>query len=76
MEIYFDIISNGHLSIALALYEDHGFTVIFTATDAEGRRILKAPVMDHGKIKIYLTAEDAIRDAVRKLAPMDFRKVK
>ena len=74
MEIYFDIIYSGHISIALALYEDHGFSVIFTATDAEGRRILKAPVMEHGQIKIYLTADEAIRDAVRKLAPSAVRK--
>lgn len=62
------------MSIALALREDRGFSVIFTATDAEGRRILKAPLMDHGQIKIYRTAEEAIKDAVQKLVPQALGK--
>jgi hypothetical protein len=67
MEVFFDIIKRGKLKIQLSVQENHGCSVIFTASDERDRRILKAPILHNGKIKIYPNAQAAISDAMNKL---------
>jgi hypothetical protein len=67
MEIFIDIIKQGNIKIELLARGNEGCSVIFTITDEDDRRILKSAIMDNGKIKIYASAEEAIKDAIMKL---------
>lgn len=69
MEIYLDIIQLEKVKIELSASREEGCSVTFTITDEDDRRILKSSIMDQGKIKIYSTAEEALKDAILKLTP-------
>jgi hypothetical protein len=75
MELFYDIIQCGNLKVQLLVQENNGWTVVFTISDEEDRRILKAPVLENGKVKIYANPEDAISDAMARLnLPVEARK--
>jgi hypothetical protein len=67
MEIFYDIIQCGNLKIQLLVQQNNGWTVVFTISDSDDRRILKAPILENGKVKVYTNAEDAISDAMNRL---------
>lgn len=70
MEVFFDIIRSGNLKIELSIRQHGGCYVIFTVQDETDRRILRAPVMDNGKIKIYATPQEALKDVQNKLTAL------
>jgi hypothetical protein len=74
MNTFLDILRVGNYRIELQSHEQGGFSVIFTALDGEDRRVIKAPVMQDGKIKIYPTAEAAILDAMEKFGSLTVKK--
>ena len=50
--------------------KSHGnqrYSVVFTASDQESSRLIEAPILENGKIKIYGNVEHATFDAVQKL---------
>jgi hypothetical protein len=67
MEIFYDIIQCGNLKIQLLVQQNNGWTVVFTINDEDDRRILKAPILENGKVKIYTNPDDAITDAMNRL---------
>lgn len=69
MEIFLDIIKHGKVKIELFVQGREACSVVFTITDEDDRRILKSSIMDNGSVKVYANAEDAIKDAIMKLAP-------
>ena len=69
MDIYLDIIQCGKVKIELFVQGRESCSVVFTITDEDDRRILKSSIMDNGVVKVYASAEDAIKDAIMKLAP-------
>jgi len=69
MEIYLDIIQLDKVKIELSASREEGCSVTFTITDEDNRRILRSSIMDQGKLKIYSTADEALKDAVLKLTP-------
>jgi hypothetical protein len=75
MELFYDIIQCGNLKVQLLVQENNGWTVVFTISDEQDRRILKAPVLENGKVKIYANPEEAISDAMARLnLPVEAKK--
>ena len=62
MQIYITEIEAGGAKLELSIVEENGCQVVFTARDAEDRRILKAPLLEDGKVKIYSSVEEACAD--------------
>ena len=69
MEIFIDIISVGEIKIELWACGRNRYSVIFSVTDKDDRRILKSSVMDNGKIKTYSSTAEGIADTMKKLMP-------
>ena len=65
-----DIIQAGNnMRIELRRHEKQGYCVVFTAVDDDNRRIIKAPVIEDGRIKVYSNPEAAISDVMQKISP-------
>lgn len=69
MDHPFDSIKYGNTRIELSIHDDGKFSVVFTLWDNHERRILRAPIMENGVIKLYEAAAEAIQDAMKKLSP-------
>jgi hypothetical protein len=72
MEECGDIVQVGNFKLELKVHDNEGFSIIFTAHDDENRRVIRAPIMEGGNIKIYSSAKEAVSDAMTKLGCIPF----
>jgi hypothetical protein len=70
MEVFLDVVQIGNFRVELIFHENHGCSVVFTAQDVDNRRLIKAPIMEDGQVKIYSNAQDALSDAFQKFGSM------
>jgi hypothetical protein len=66
MEIFIGEIEVGNLRIELFVTGQGPFNVVFTVKDVEDRRVIRATIMEHGKIKSYDTREEAMSEAAER----------
>jgi hypothetical protein len=66
MDGLLDILQIGNLRFEFRFHESQGCSIIFTAQDVNNRRVIKAPVMENGQIKVYRNVEEATADAMQK----------
>lgn len=66
MDIYHDTFQVGNIRVELTAHENQMMSVTFTAQDSDNRRVLKAPIMENGKVKLYSNVEEAMTDVMRK----------